>query len=280
MMSKMDSCDDMKTCGRDQSMSGEPTRTISIPHPHIAIRDQIRAYRRYRLPDGLSGQVKIPSVAHTIVHPMAHAHFKAPTTRTRFTDSGNRRIIGIVPSPRKHRPLAMRMPRAALAALLGALALLPGAARAEVVRVAVLATEDAPEVARLRAENAVATHQALELAGARALPAGAPRAALVDAARSMRADLLLVVQGRTTRLWDAHRGLYAGVTLGPDASRAALRGLIAEGLEAAMPARGGLPGWLTVGIAGAAAALFATFILVRVTEPDPETGLTLSVVSP
>ena len=154
-----------------------------------------------------------------------------------------------------------------------------GAHAATAVRVAIAATPDAPEVQRLRAENVVATHRDLELAGERRLPAGAPRRALADAARRAHADLLLVVDARATRLWDAHRGRFVGTALGADASRTALRGLIAEGLRAAAP-RSSLPGWLSVAVAGAAAALFATFVIVRATEPEPQGGLTVRVVSP
>lgn len=266
MMSKIDSCEDMNTCGRDQSICGDPTRTISMPQPHIAIRDQMRAYRRYSRPDGLSGQVRMPRVAQTIVHPMAQAHFMAPTTRNGFSDPGFRRIIEMVSWPRN---------LAAVAALL----LAPAPVAAAEVRVAVVATPDAPEVVRLRAENAVATHRSVESAGVRAVAAGAPRRALADVARRMEADLLLVVDARSTRLWDAHRGRFLGTTLGPDATRTAMRGLLAEGLSAAASGRA-LPGWLSVAVAGAAAALFATFVIVRVSEPEPEGGLTLRVQSP
>lgn len=175
----------------------------------------------------------------------------------------------------------MVFPPRKLGALVLALVLgtAPSAVASAKVRVAVVATPDAPEVARLRAENAVATHRALEIAGTRAVAAGAPRRALADAARRTQADLLLVVDARSTRLWDAHRGSFSATTLGPDATRTALRGLLAEGLAAAEAGRG-LPGWLSVAVAGAAAALFATFVIVRVSEPDPEAGLTLRVQSP
>jgi hypothetical protein len=153
------------------------------------------------------------------------------------------------------------------------------AGAADPLRVAIAATPDTPEVARLRAENAVATHRSFEHVGERRVAADAPRRALVDAARRARADLLLVVQVRSTRLWDAHAGRYIGTTLGPDATRAQLRGLLAEGLAAAEEGRG-LPGWASIAVAGVAAALFATFIIVRVTEPDPQSGLRLRVQSP
>ncbi len=216
-------------------------------------------------------------MAQTIVQPMAQAHFSTPATRNGFSDPGFRRIIGVVFQPRKRSDPGA--PRLALCLGLGlALALLPRAAAAT-PRVAIAATPEAPEVARLRAENAVATHRALEHAGNRPVAAGVPRRALAEAARRARADLLLVVEVRSTRLWDAHRGRFLGPTLGPDASRTALRGLLAEGLSAA-ESGSALPGWLSVAVAGAAAALFATFIIVRVSEPDPESGLTLRVQSP
>lgn len=197
---------------------------------------------------------------------------------SRFSDPGNRGIIEMVSQPRK--PTVPCLPRLAPALGLATVLLLAApAAQAADVRVAVLSTADAPEVVRLRAENAVATHRALELAGNRALAAGAPRRALVDAARRARADLLLVVEAQRTRLWDAHRGRWVGVALGPDASRTALRGLLAQGLRAAEPAHR-VPGWLSVAVAGAAAALFATFVIVRVAEPEPQGGLTLRVQSP
>jgi len=222
----------------------------------------------------------MPRVAQTIVHPMAQAHFSTPATRNGFSDPGFRRIIGVVSQPRKRSDLVAPRPALCLSlALALALALLPGAAAAATPRVAIAATPDAPEVARLRAENAVATHRALEHAGTGPVAAGVPRRALAEAARRARADLLLVVEARATRLWDAHRGRFLGPTLGPDASRTALRGLLAEGLSAAESGTA-LPGWLSVAVAGAAAALFATFIIVRVSEPDPESGLTLRVQSP
>jgi hypothetical protein len=204
----------------------------------------------------------------------------APTTRNGFSDPRFRRIIEMVSQPRKRLP--QRAPRAlsvSALALALALGLLPEPATAAEVRVAIVATPDAPEVVRLRAENAVATHRSLEHAGARAVAAGVPRRALTEAARRARADLLLVVEARRTRLWDAHRGRFLGPTLGPDATRTALRGLLAEGLSAAESGRA-LPGWLSVAVAGAAAALFATFVIVRVAEPEPEGGLTLRVQSP
>jgi len=173
--------------------------------------------------------------------------------------------------------LACKPARAAAVWIAAALWFVPVVARADVVRVGIVWVRETPEILRLRVENVLATHHRYELAGARRVDHAPRRATLRDATRQLEAPLLLVLDPRSIRLWDATRGRFEGA-LGADASRTAMRRLLAASEDRRRA--GGVPTWVSVAVVGAAAAAFVAFVLVRATAADEEPGLGLRVYSP